>query len=133
MDVTSEIASAEPLSDDESTPDLPIEPPDLDRNMGKPLEINIIDDDGPTLITDDLVSNPFTLISLTDHLEAHVEHFGIKFYEGASIRKVNTLFDFIPLMDVTNKIANTKLLPDDEWTHNVPKKPPILDIKRWPP
>ena len=29
-----------------------------------------------------------------------------------SIRKVNALLDFILLMDVTNKIANTKLLPD---------------------
>ena len=63
MNVPSEIASAEPLPDVESIPDPPIEPPDLDRNMGKPLEINIIDDDGPTLMTDDPVSNIITLIS----------------------------------------------------------------------
>ena len=36
-------------------------------------------------------------------------------------------------MDVTNEIANTKLLPDDEWTHDGGKKPPIFDIKCWPP
>ena len=66
-------------------------------------------------------------------MEAHLADFGIDFYHEASIRKVNALLDFILLMDVTNEIANTKLLPDDEWTHDGPKKPPIFDIKRWPP
>ena len=47
-----------------------------------------------------------------------------------SIRKVNELLDFISLMDVTNEIVNTKLLPNDEWTRDLPKEPPIFDIKR---
>ena len=91
------------------------------------------DDSGSIQIFDSLVSNPFSHILYNDPLEVLLEYCGIDFYHDASIRKVNALLDFIPLMDVTNKIANIKLLPDDEWTHDVPKKPPIFDIKRWPP
>ena len=101
--------------------------------MGKPLEINIIDDDGPTLMTDDPVSNIITLISSNDPLEGCLAYCGIDFYDDASIRKVNALVDFIPLMDVTNEIVNTKLLLDDEWTHDLSREPPIFDIKCWSP
>ena len=63
---------------------------------------------------------------------------GIDFYDDAYIRE-NTLLNFIPLMDMTNKITNIKLfldLPniyDDEWTYDLPKEPPIFGIKCWPP
>jgi len=66
-------------------------------------------------------------------LEAYLEHFGIYFNDDASIREVNTVLDFVPLMDMTNEIANIKLFLDDEWTHDLQKEPPIFDIKRWPP
>ena len=90
------------------------------------------DDFGSIQIFDNLVTDSFTRISYTDHWEAYLEHFDIDFYNDTSIRKVNALLDSIPLMDVTNEIANTKLLLDDNWTHDLPKEPPIFDIKRWP-
>ena len=75
----------------------------------------------------------YSNILYTGHWEAYLEHFGLQFEGNTSIRKVNALLDSILLMDVTNEIANTKLLPDDEWTHDEPKESPIFDIKRWPP
>ena len=90
-------------------------------------------DFGSTLMLDNLVFNPFSHISYTDPLEGCLEYFGIKFDNDTFIKKVNALLDSILLMDVTNEIVNTKLLPDDEWTHDGPKEPPIFDIKRWPP
>ena len=75
----------------------------------------------------------YSNILYTDHLEEHLEHFGINFYNNTFIRKVKALLDFILLIDVTNEIANNKLLPENEWTHDVPKEPPIFDIKSWPP
>ena len=75
----------------------------------------------------------YSNILYTDHWEEYLEHFSLQFEDNTSIRKVKALLDFILLIDVTNKITNTKLLPDDEWTHDVPKEPSIFDIKRWPP
>ena len=75
----------------------------------------------------------YSNILYTDHWEEHLEHFDIDFYNDTSIRKVKALLDFILLIDVINEIVNTKPLPDDEWTHDVPKEPPIFNIKSWPP
>ena len=88
---------------------------------------------GSIRLLDNHVSDPFSHNFSTNLLEGYLENFGIDFYNDPSIRKVKALLDFILLVDVTNEISSTKLLPDDEWTHDVPKEPPIFDIKRWPP
>ena len=66
-------------------------------------------------------------------MKACSAYFGIEFDDDTSVKEVNTLLDFVPLMDVTNEIAKIKLFLDDEWTHDFPKEPPIFDIKHWPP
>ena len=66
-------------------------------------------------------------------MKAYSTYFGIEFDDDTSIKEVNTLLDFVPLMDVTNEIAKIKLFLDDEWTHDLPKERPIFDIKHWPP
>ena len=91
-----------------------------------------IDDFGSIQIFHSPVSDCFPLISYPDPLRTHLEHCGIYFNEDTSVREFKTLLDFIPLMDVTNAIAKRELLLDD-WTYNLPKEPPIFDIKRWPP
>ena len=91
-----------------------------------------IDGFGSIQICDSLVSDSLTLIPYTNPSGAYIEHLGIDFKDDTSTRKVNTLFKFFHLVDVTNVIAKHKLLLDD-WTHDVPKEPPIFYIKRWPP
>ena len=82
---------------------------------------------------DSFVSDSCTRILSTDPFEAYLEHSGIGFNDDTSIRKINTLLNFVPLMEVIKENANIELLLDDELTHNLPKEPPIFDIKRWPP
>ena len=90
-----------------------------------------VDDNGSIQIIDNLVSDSFTQILYIDSLDAYLEHFDIDFDDDIAIREVNTLFDYVPLMDLTNKIVNIKLFIDDEWTHDLPKELPIFDIKCW--
>ena len=57
-----------------------------------------------------------------------------RFDDDASIREVNALLDFVPLMDVPSEIASVvEPLHDVESTPDLPIEPPVLDLKPLPP